>query len=71
MKPHYYQYEDPAKQTVYYRGYVKEYTNSPTVFIHTCPNVHKSKFLTLKEATKLIETIRKNKLSTVTMTQPV
>ena len=55
MKPHYYQYEDPAKQTVYYRGYVKEYTNSPTVIIHTCLTVHNNKYEALKDAERLIK----------------
>mgnify|MGYP000039877309 CR=1 FL=1 len=60
MKPHVYIYEDPNKQTIWYRGFVKEYTDSPKVFIHSCVVVRRSKFEAMKDAEELIKRLKVN-----------
>jgi len=60
MTPHVYTYEDPEKQRVAFRGYVKQYSpNSPQVTIHNCAKVHYNKAKALSDAKKLIIQLKK------------
>lgn len=59
MTPNVYIYEDASKQQVFYRGYIKQYTNSPTVIVHTCPKVRSTRFEALNDAKKLIVNLKK------------
>lgn len=61
MKPSVYQYEDPEKQTVYFRGYVKEYKGA-TVITHSCTEVWKNKYKALEDAKKLIKKMKAERI---------
>ena len=58
MKPKVWEYQDSEKQQSHFRGYVLEYTNSPTVYRHACPEVRTSKLQAKKDAEKLIKTLK-------------
>jgi len=58
MRPQVYVYEDPNKQTVCFRGYTKDYSQSPNITIHTCKQVRSNKKAALKDAEALIKQIR-------------
>ncbi len=64
MKPLVYQYEDPAKQTVYFRGYVKTYQGATCTHV-TCPLVRTSRLTALKDAKKLLITLRQQRATVV------
>lgn len=42
-----------------YRGVVREYTDSPIVIIHQCPNVHYNRSQALTDSKKLIIKLKK------------
>jgi len=52
MKSSVWQYEDPVKQTVHFRGYVKTYKEA-TVINHPCTEVRGNKWKALEDAEKL------------------
>lgn len=52
MIPAVYTYNAPEKQTVYYRGYAKQYQGR-TVIIHNCKEVRQNKQQALSDAKKL------------------
>ena len=58
MKPGVYQYENVDKQTVHFRGYVKTYQGATCTHV-TCPEVRTSHFAAMKDAKKLLITLRK------------
>lgn len=70
MKPHVYTYNDPIKQRVAYRGYVKQYDGSPTVTIHNCAKVHYNKAKALADAKKLIIQLKKTVCTHPSSKQP-
>lgn len=59
MTPHIYTYEDPTKQRLCFRGYVRQYHDSPQVTIHNCTKVHYNKAKALADAKKLIIKLKK------------
>lgn len=59
MKPSYWQYENPEKQTVHFRGKVLQYDGTKIVTVHSCEKVHTSKFKALEDAKKLIKKLKK------------
>lgn len=54
MTPAVYTYENPEKQTVYYRGYVKQYQGA-TVITHPCSTVRHNRIQALADAKKTIK----------------
>jgi translation initiation factor 1 (eIF-1/SUI1) len=58
MKPAVWQYEDPDKQTVYFRGYVKIY-NENVVTRKVCPEVRGNKWKAKEDAEKLLKKLKK------------
>lgn len=57
MKPAVWEYENPDKQTVHFRGYVKEYQGS-TVIRHPCPEVRGNKWKAKEDAEKLLKKLK-------------
>lgn len=51
--------EDIKKTRVFYRGYVDDYTNAPTIIRYTHPKLRKWRREALKDATMLRESIIK------------
>ena len=64
VKPKVWTYENPSKQTVHFRGYVLEYTDSPTVYRHACKEVRRNKWQAKADAENLIKTLKKQKACT-------
>ena len=58
MKPLVYTYQDPIKQTTYFRGYVRVYKNASVIDI-SCHDVRTTKGAALRDAQKLLITVRK------------
>ncbi len=58
MVPKVWQYESPEKQTSHFRGYVLEYTDSPTVYRHVCEEVRKNKWQAKDDAQKLVKKLK-------------
>lgn len=58
MCPHVYTYEDPHKQTIFFRGYVEEYTDSPVVIQHSCGIVRHIRYEAMKDAEKLAKKMK-------------
>ncbi len=54
------QYEDPEKQAVHFRGYVKTY-NENVVTRHACPKVRPNKWQATKNKKRLLRKLRKQK----------
>ena len=69
MTPHTYTYEDPDKQRIAYRGYVKQYDpDCPQVTIHNCAKVHYNKAKALQDARALIIKLKKDLWKTKSVT---
>lgn len=62
MTPHVFSYQNPDKQTVFFRGYVKEYTDSPVVIQHSCGIVRTSRYEAMKDAEKLVKQLKHGKM---------
>lgn len=58
MSPKIYQYQDPVKQTTFFRGYFQTYAGS-VVTKHSCPEVRTNKAQALKDAKKAIAKYKK------------
>ena len=57
MKPAVWQYEDPVKQTVHFRGYVKIY-NENVVTREVCPEVRGNKWKAKEDSEKLLKKLK-------------
>lgn len=61
MKAQAYEYPSPTQQSSCFRGFTKEYTNSPEVIVHTCRFVRGNKLQALEDAKKLIKSLQRKK----------
>lgn len=57
MKPHVYQYQDPTKQSTFFRGYVKKYQGQILEKI-ACTEVRTNKAQAEKDAKKLMKKLK-------------
>lgn len=60
MTPHVYQYEDPEKQTVHFRGYVKVYHGQRFETV-SCDVVRRNRLRAICDAKKLVLKLRNEK----------
>lgn len=58
MKPAVWEYEDPSKQTVHFRGYVKQYDENRVTMV-ACPAVRTNKRTAKLDAEKLLKKLKK------------
>jgi len=67
MKGKVWEYQDSKNQRSAFRGYVLEYTDSPTVYRHVCPEVRSSKLQAKKDAEKLAKKLKCQKSPTTSL----
>ena len=58
MKAKVWEYQDSKNQRSAFRGYVLEYTDSPTVYRHVCQEVRKNKWQAKEDGEKLLKKLK-------------